>query len=119
VDLNSTVNFPLTKITSKSASITGRIFIDKNHDNVQQQNESGISGFKVFLDLDGDGKRDTFEQEVTTDSHGRFSFTGLKIGTYLVRVEPKKHYKLQRSKLHVHALVSKPGDAEFGAIKLN
>lgn len=67
------------------ATISGRVFRDLNSNSVRDAGEAGIESWKVFLDEDGDNSLDGGETVVTTDSEGRYSFTGLTpLQTYRV-----------------------------------
>ncbi|NQV26358.1 MAG: FG-GAP repeat protein, partial [Rhodopirellula sp.] len=59
------------------ARISGRVFRDLNTNSVRDAGEAGIESWQVFLDEDGDNALDGGETVVTTDSEGRYSFTGL------------------------------------------
>ncbi|HWE05039.1 MAG TPA: SdrD B-like domain-containing protein [Tepidisphaeraceae bacterium] len=48
-------------------------------------NGTGLSGIKVYLDLNNDGKLDTGDKSVTTGSDGSYTFSNLAFGTYEVR----------------------------------
>ncbi len=72
-------------------SIGDTIFLDSNDNGVQDKNEPGIDGISVslFLDVNGDGLKDNGDQflslDVTRDG-GKYDFTSLEAGTYLVEV---------------------------------
>jgi protocatechuate 3,4-dioxygenase beta subunit len=44
-----------------------------------------LAGFRVFLDLNGDGRFDAGDRSVLTNALGAYAFTGLGPGTYVVR----------------------------------
>ncbi|HXD86730.1 MAG TPA: SdrD B-like domain-containing protein [Urbifossiella sp.] len=68
------------------AAISGTVFNDANGNGSQNgNNEMGLAGITVGLDVDADGTADV---TTTTDPSGRFSFTGLPPGTYRMRVVP-------------------------------
>ena len=46
--------------------------------------EPGLAGWVVYLDENGNGRRDAGERSTTTDANGQYSFTNLGAGTYLV-----------------------------------
>lgn len=71
---------------ARPVSISGTVFNDKNKNGFQDSGEAGTSGKTVWLDLDNDGVLDSNETKVTTSSSGAFNFTGLKPGTWHVRV---------------------------------
>lgn len=76
------VNFGNTPLTG---TINGRVFRDLNGSGIRDAGEFGIESWQVFLDEDGDSLLDGGETVVTTDSEGRYSFTGLTpLQTYRV-----------------------------------
>ncbi|MGB7158682.1 MAG: DNRLRE domain-containing protein [Tepidisphaeraceae bacterium] len=72
-------------------SIAGNIFNDADADGTRDTGESGLSGKRVYLDLNNDGDWDgpapvgTPEPSVFTDTAGNYTFAGLLNGTYVVR----------------------------------
>jgi hypothetical protein len=71
--------------TPLDGSISGRVFRDLNFNSVRDAGEAGIESWQVFLDEDDDNSLDGGETVVTTDSEGRYSFTGLTpLQTYRV-----------------------------------
>ncbi len=109
------VNFELVPVKQppKKSTIQGFVFLDTNHDKKKQSREKGVSGFKVWLDLDQDGKRDPNEKLILTDSKGHFSFTGLKAGTYHLRIMSKSGYQRVRYKATVTVGAGKSASADF------
>ena len=66
-------------------SITGRMFVDSNHDNIGGSGEAGYDGAIVKL-LDGHGN---VVATTTTDQHGNYTFKDVAAGDYSVQfVEP-------------------------------
>ena len=66
--------------------ISGYVFNDKNGDGIKQTGENGLSGWRVFVDLDGDRIWDGNEASVLTDSSGKYRFNTLAAGTYRITV---------------------------------
>jgi hypothetical protein len=75
----STKNFGNTR-----NRIIGTVFNDKNGNGVKDSGDSGLSGWRVFIDKDGDKKWDSNETYVRTDSNGNYAINGLANGTYKV-----------------------------------
>ena len=56
-------------------TISGYKFGDLDGDGQWDSNESGLAGWTIFLDQDGDGVLDAGEASTTTDASGRYSFS--------------------------------------------
>lgn len=63
-------------------SISGRVWHDSNHDGIQDTGESSKTGITVNL---YDGSMNLVATK-TTDANGRYSFTGLGAGNFIVEV---------------------------------
>ncbi|HEY7088126.1 MAG TPA: SdrD B-like domain-containing protein [Tepidisphaeraceae bacterium] len=72
--------------TLLSSSISGIVFNDANSNGHREVGEAGLSGQRVFLDQNFNGKFDTGETSLLTDSTGAYNFTGLGAGIVRVRV---------------------------------
>jgi hypothetical protein len=68
--------------------ISGTVFNDANGNKTKDSTETGLSGWKVYVDLNKDGKFESTEPSTTTDSSGNWKFTTLQAGTYVIRVAP-------------------------------
>ncbi len=66
-------------------AITGTVFTDLNGNGQFDTGDQGVAGRTVFLDVDGSGAPDATNPSTTTDSLGKFSFTGVAAGSYTVR----------------------------------
>ena len=66
--------------------ISGTVFTDANGDRLRQRSEVGLSGWRVYVDADNDGRLDSGERSVLTDASGKDRFMNLAPGTYRVRV---------------------------------
>ena len=71
------------------ASIGDRVWEDLNGDGVQDEGEPGLPGVRVEL-VDGSGVL----ADTTTDENGHYEFTGLRPGTYRIRVVPPAGYRI-------------------------
>ena len=69
----------------ENARIEGRFFNDINGDGIAQSNELGSSGIEVYLDLNGNERRDFDEPRNVTDSQGNYFFGNLGSRGYTVR----------------------------------
>lgn len=78
------------KAASSTTAIRGTIYHDLDGDGARDADEPGLSGWVVFLDVNGNGGLDRAEPSTKTDAAGAYAFTGLAAGNYLVReVVPK------------------------------
>ena len=67
------------------AAITGNVFNDANGDGAKQTAEVGLIGWRVYIDANNNGKFDTGETSVLTNSLGNYSLANLVPGSYVVR----------------------------------
>ncbi len=81
-------------------TIGGQVFEDKNANGQQDNNEHGLSGRAVFIDVNGDGVLNNPEGDgvpsalarepwAITNNQGNYVFNGVGPGTHLVRLVPK------------------------------
>jgi hypothetical protein len=68
--------------------IAGNVFNDTNSSGALNTGESGLSGWRVYIDLNNDGKFESSEPSTLTDSSGNYHFGTLSAGTYRIRVVP-------------------------------
>ena len=67
------------------AQIRGNKWNDRNGNGVLDNGESGLAGWTIYLDLDGNGDLEPNEPTSVTDAGGAYAFTGLDPGWYTVR----------------------------------
>ncbi|QDV57668.1 SdrD B-like domain-containing protein [Rosistilla oblonga] len=72
-------------VANAGPTISGFQWNDLNSDGIWDAQEPGVSGFGIFLDLNGNGVLDPEANEplAVTDTDGRYTFTGLADGTLL------------------------------------
>jgi subtilase family serine protease len=68
--------------------ISGNVFNDSNSSGAQNSGESGLSGWRVYVDLNNDGKFESNEPSTLTDSSGNYHFSTLSARTFHIRVAP-------------------------------
>lgn len=89
----SSVNFGLKPPVGGGGSgsgngyILGAVFDDANGDGVRQSTESGLPGFRIYIDANSSGGFDPGEIETTSNATGGYAFTNIAPGTKQVRVE--------------------------------
>ncbi|MDX6655938.1 MAG: hypothetical protein QOH62_731 [Solirubrobacteraceae bacterium] len=70
----------------RKARITGYEFEDRDHDgSAMEPGDKPLVGWRVFADLDGDGRPGAGEPFDVTDEHGRYGITNLPLGTLTLR----------------------------------
>jgi hypothetical protein len=74
--------------------IAGRVYHDANRDSVPDAGEAGLRGWRVFLDHNGDGARQSSEPTARTDRSGRWAFGRLDRGAYRVTLLPRPGYSV-------------------------
>lgn len=94
-DRNLTADFgyntlPANDITGNIGlvGLGDRVWVDSNGNGRQDKNEVGVSGVTVALynDADGNAIYDTQLMTTVTDMAGRYNFSGMAAGAYVVRV---------------------------------
>jgi len=65
-------------------SISGYKFNDLDANGVWDENESGLQGWQIFVDLNQNYQFDADEPNDITDENGAYSITGLYPGTYTI-----------------------------------
>lgn len=71
--------------SSGGGKLSGTSFYDLNENTQFDNNEPGLSGWGVYLDLNNNGLLDDEEPTKETSSSGAFTFTNLANGTYVLR----------------------------------
>jgi hypothetical protein len=71
---------------SQRAKISGFVFNDLDRDRVRDSGEPGLSGWRVYIDRDNDGRFDANETSVRTAADGSWAFDNLSVGSYNIRL---------------------------------
>lgn len=101
------------------AEIHGQTFNDRNGNAARDTGEEGLNGWLIYLDLNDNGQwEEPAEPSQRTDAEGRFSFTDLSAGTYIVAAQPREGWTHTLPAAGTRALTLEPGeivtDADFG-----
>lgn len=73
--------------TLLSGSIGGSVWNDADGNGMRDNNETGLSGWTVYLDQNRNATRDAGEAATTTVADGTYTFTSLNPGAYYVAQE--------------------------------
>lgn len=67
--------------------ISGFVYNDKNANGIKESGEAALKGWRVFVDLDGDGIYDNLtEPSSLTDSNGKYRINQIGGGTWRIQV---------------------------------
>ncbi len=105
--------------TATTASIGDYVWNDADADGIQDGNELGLAGVKVYVDSNGNGQWDAGEPYDITDAVGLYRIYGLGVGTYTVRTDPSTYpagyFPTTASSLSVTLTAGQQyNDADFG-----
>lgn len=70
--------------TPSTSSIQGRVWNDPNRDGLHQPEETGLPLVTMYVDANGNGRLDSGELSAETDLEGRYAFSGLSPGVYVI-----------------------------------
>ena len=73
--------------TIESAEVSGLLFHDLDGDGTQSSDETGLSGWRVFVDDNRNGIFESGEYETITGPGGEYRFSGLSTGSHVVSAE--------------------------------
>ncbi len=77
-------NMNCTFINTKYGGVYGEKFNDKNGNNIDDSGEEDLRGWRIYVDLNENGKYDSGEPTDVTDSGGDYSIGGLLPGEYSI-----------------------------------
>lgn len=66
-------------------SISGTKFLDIDSNGIKIPSEPGLAGYTIYLDADNNARWDATEAHVSTDENGKYNFSKLSSGTYIIR----------------------------------
>jgi uncharacterized repeat protein (TIGR01451 family)/uncharacterized repeat protein (TIGR02543 family) len=102
-----------------SASASGTVYNDLNADGTRQSGEPGLQGWRVFIDLNGDGRLDAGDLSARTGADGGYSISRVSPGTYTIfEVIPEDGWKCSDpspcSRSVTFSTASSVGGLDFG-----
>jgi hypothetical protein len=84
--------------TTATGTITGTIWRDDNGNGVREAGEPALPNFQAWVDLDGDGLRESTDRTVITNTSGNYTIANLPAGrTYVVRPVGVAGYRISSS----------------------
>ena len=88
LDVNNTVSLPrrtanasfkvIEGVFTDRAYIVGKVFVDDNDNQIQDHNEQGLEGIKIYTE---------FGRYVVTDSEGKYHFDNVKPGSHILKLD--------------------------------
>jgi len=85
VTVNGTANANFGSALTAAGSATGFKWLDLNNNGIRDNNEPGLAGVYIYLDLDGDGRPDVGEPATLSGPDGSYTLTPPRAGTYQIR----------------------------------
>jgi hypothetical protein len=95
-------------------AVAGTVFHDYDANRVRAANEPGLKAWRVYLDANNNGQYDAGEDYRWTDAAGRYSFTGLRPGTDVVREEVQAGWRQTAPAAGAYVLTLTSGQAAIG-----
>ncbi|MCY2954359.1 MAG: hypothetical protein NTU53_20705 [Planctomycetota bacterium] len=102
----------------KQARISGTVYNDLDNDGVLSPGEGPLEGWTIYLD-NGNAAPDEFEPRAISDTQGRYTFTGLRPGTYRVAQIIQQNWVQNEPGGCFHVLTLGAGQSATGVDFLN
>jgi len=113
---DTTVTKDFSLFTVLPGAISGLIWSDTNRNGIRDFNtltgtfvDPVLSGWSVFVDLNRNSVRDAGEPATTTGANGRYFFSNLQVGTYLVQEILPTGWELAPTFTDVHSVIVNSG----------
>ena len=100
----------VTLTRPQSNSIQGRVFNDKNANGIFDGDDTGIDGFRVFLDTNGNAILDEGEISKPVSATGTYTFLDVPSGTYRVREVFRSGWRQSFPKLGYYEVLLRGND---------
>lgn len=81
----------------ENLSISGTKFLDIDSNGIKTPSEPGLAGYTIYWDANNNARWDATEDQVSTDENGRYIFSNLSSGTYIIRESVSSKDKFQLS----------------------
>ncbi len=78
------INADFGNMMTQSGEIRGTKWSDTNGDGVRQNDEGGVSGWRIYFDDNLNGQMDPTERSTITDIDGKYSFQNVPIGKHVI-----------------------------------
>lgn len=96
--------------------ISGNVFFDSNGNGAQENGEGGMTGYRIYIDQDNDGKFDSTEPFRRSDSSGGWGFEGMTYGTYNIRITATPGLRITTPTNGLYTITVNAGDNKFGNV---
>jgi hypothetical protein len=97
-----------------TGSIAGNVFRDADGDGRQNTGETALSGWKIYLDANNNGRFDSAERSVVTDAAGRYTFTSLAAAEHRVRAVVPSGFMVSSPSSGAHVVRLSAGGSATG-----
>lgn len=77
-------DYTITVTAATTGNIRGMKFHDVDGDGINESNEPGLEGWKIYIDENGNDSWDEGERYDITDLNGGYEFAGLLPGSYII-----------------------------------
>lgn len=102
-------------IPPTAGTISGTVFQDNAGSGVWNRTDQGLAGWRVYLDLNGNGILDTNEPSTLSDARGDYRFTNVPAGSYSIRAVPRGGWRQSLPALGgVHEITLPAGQIVWG-----
>jgi len=104
------LNLPGRSGVQRTGKIKGRVFVDINQNDLQEQGEEGLEGIYILVDN---------YQAASTDKNGRFTLSPLSVGTHRISLDLRNvpaYYEAARETTELTLKKGEPGAVNLTVI---
>src|SRR5262249_54227678 len=80
------------EILLQPSEVSGHVFFDHDGDGHQDLGDEGLGGATVYLDVNGDGVRNSLEPSALSNAQGDYSLHNVPPGVFTLRQTPPNGY---------------------------